>query len=159
MLPHKTVVVNLGSPEQTQEFGESLGRLCKGGETILLSGDLGAGKTCFTQGLARGLAIPPEQEVTSPTFVLHCEYRGRLVLNHIDLYRLGDNLDFSHTGFDELFGLSGAVCVVEWADLLHDATPHEHLGIHLEISGEDSRAARVCSFGERHLHLIGELSE
>ncbi len=72
------LTVETESPEGTRLFGERLGRACRGGEAILLSGGLGAGKTTFVQGLARGLGVPPGTAVTSPTFVLHNQYRGRL---------------------------------------------------------------------------------
>ena len=78
------------SPEETRSVAECLGRLCRGGETLLLNGDLGSGKTCFVQGLARGLGVPSGIVVASPTFTIHAEYIGRLVLNHLDLYRLDD---------------------------------------------------------------------
>src|SRR3972149_7793106 len=81
-----TLDVTTDSPEATQFWGEALGRLAQPGDLLLLVGDVGTGKTCFTQGLARGLDVP--QPIVSPTFVLIREYRGRLPLYPVDLYRL-----------------------------------------------------------------------
>ena len=99
------------APDQTRELGKKLGSLIDGSFLITLSGELGAGKTTFTQGLARGLEIT--RNVTSPTFTLMKSYKGRLPLYHIDAYRLED-ID-QDLGFEEYVDGDG-VCVIEWSD-------------------------------------------
>jgi tRNA threonylcarbamoyladenosine biosynthesis protein TsaE len=130
------------SPEETAALGERLGRACRGGEVLFLHGPLGAGKTCLLQGLARGLEVPDGYEVVSPTFVLHCQYPGRLAFDHIDAYRLRDAGDVDGLGFEELFGDAGRVCAVEWAEYLADLAPPERLEIHLDPLEETRRRLR-----------------
>ena len=103
------------SPAETQQLGVQLGRLLDGPLVILLSGDLGAGKTCFTQGVARGLGVPEAEPVTSPTYTLMNQYGGRLPLYHFDLYRLNHQDDLVDIDFDDYLQGDGIV-VVEWAD-------------------------------------------
>lgn len=121
MMAHRKAIFRTNSPEETRQLGEAVARLCAGGEVFLLDGDLGAGKTCFTQGLARGLEIPGE--VTSPTFVLHCQYQGRLELNHIDAYRLEGAPNVTGLGFDDLFGDPSNVTVIEWPQMIENLLP------------------------------------
>jgi tRNA threonylcarbamoyladenosine biosynthesis protein TsaE len=104
------------SAAETEDVAERLGRAFCGGEVVLLSGELGAGKTAFVRGLARGLGCDPD-EVASPTFVLLTSYPGRLTLHHADLYRLGGQGDDRELGLDELPGADG-VLAVEWAERL-----------------------------------------
>lgn len=106
-------------PEGTARFGEEVAALLRGGEVILLYGDLGAGKTCFTQGLCRGLAV--DQEVVSPTFTLVNTYDGRLVVHHLDFYRVEPGADLSDIGIPDILDQVAdgtAVAVVEWPALL-----------------------------------------
>jgi tRNA threonylcarbamoyladenosine biosynthesis protein TsaE len=104
------------SSDETQEIGSSVGQHLRGGEVLLLSGPLGAGKTMFVKGLARGLEIDPE-EVTSPSFTLVNPYEGRLRLYHIDLYRLDNGPSAAYAvDLDELLSDEEAVIVIEWAE-------------------------------------------
>lgn len=105
--------------EQTREAGEMLGRICRGGEVILLEGPLGAGKTVFTQGVARGLGI--KEPTTSPTFTILKEYNGRLALAHFDFYRV-DTARAVDVEFDDYVGATG-VCVMEWASRVPHVIP------------------------------------
>src|ERR1051326_778967 len=107
---------------QTQRLGARLGELLRGGDLLLLDGDLGTGKTTLTQGLAEGLGV--RNVVSSPTFTLLKEYEGRLPLYHFDLYRLDDATEILDLGFEEYFE-SGGVCVVEWAYKAEHLWPHE----------------------------------
>lgn len=100
------------SVSQTEKFAENLALNCKGGEIFLLSGDLGAGKTVFAKGFAKGLGI--DDSITSPTFALHNSYEGRLILNHFDFYRITDDDEARMLGLDEFFGEKGSVCLIEW---------------------------------------------
>ena len=107
------------SPEATFELARSIGEQLKGGETFLLSGELGAGKTVFAKGLAAGLDIDPS-DVTSPTFTLINVHEGRLRFYHVDLYRL-DSAANRNLGLEEIFDDEGAVTVIEWAERLGHA--------------------------------------
>jgi len=112
---HRRVV----GPGGTARLGEEAAGLLSGGEIILLFGDLGAGKTCFTQGLCRGLAV--DQEVVSPTFTLVNTYRGRLVVHHLDFYRIEPGADLADIGIPDILDQvadGAAVAVVEWPALL-----------------------------------------
>ena len=109
----------------------------KGGEVVLLSGELGAGKTAFVRGLARGLGADPD-DVASPTFVLLTAYPGRLTLHHADLYRLRGNGDERELGLEELPG-PGGVLAVEWAERLGDMPWRTVVRVRLEHAGDDFR--------------------
>ncbi len=112
------------SPQETQELGMRIGASCKGGEVFLLNGDLGAGKTCFTQGLAKGLGV--EEDVTSPTFVLHVQYEGaKLELNHFDAYRLAEAASIGDLGFEDFFGYEQGVAIVEWPEVIENMLPRK----------------------------------
>jgi len=126
------------SAEESYAFAESLGRCLVGGEVIALHGDLGAGKTLFVQGLAKGLDVPPEVYVRSPTFALIDQYPGRYELYHLDLYRLGYSDELESIGWRDC--LDGkAVVAIEWANRLEDYLPKTHMEITIEIISEDTR--------------------
>ncbi|MDL1969609.1 MAG: tRNA (adenosine(37)-N6)-threonylcarbamoyltransferase complex ATPase subunit type 1 TsaE [Candidatus Desulfofervidaceae bacterium] len=105
------------SAEDTLRVGEIIGKKAQAGDVILLSGDLGTGKTWLTKGIAKGLEVPPEYPVTSPTFTFVHEYPGRLFLYHLDLYRLEEDVDWSVLGLEEYLFNEG-VTVIEWAERL-----------------------------------------
>ena len=106
------------SPEQTELLGQKLGQKLRGGEIIAYRGDLGAGKTAFTRGLARGLGIP--MRVTSPTYTIVNEYLGgRLPLFHFDMYRLGSSDELFDIGWEDYLSRNG-VCAVEWSENVSD---------------------------------------
>ncbi len=117
--------------DETRTLAEALGRRLCAGDVLCLLGDLGAGKTTFTQGLALGLGHPPEEPVRSPTFTLLAEHPGgRLPLFHFDVYRLTDSSGLVELAFDEYLELGGVV-VIEWADRVADALPADRLDIAL----------------------------
>ncbi len=118
------------SPEQTEAAGEELGRTLGAGDVVALTGELGAGKTCFVQGLVRGLGV--RGLATSPTFVLINEYRGRLPVHHVDAFRTASLTELMDLGLPELFDESG-VTVIEWADKVGPLLPSRT--IHVEIAG------------------------
>jgi len=128
------------SPEQTQAIAARLAETLQPGDVVALTGELGAGKTCFTQGLARGLEVTGR--VTSPTFVLVNEYRGRLPVHHVDAYRTGSLTELLDLGLDELFSGDG-VTVVEWADKLLPLLPAHTIHVHLEGVGDEARAITI----------------
>jgi ATPase, YjeE family len=141
------------SPDETRRMAELIGKRCAGGEIILLYGDLGSGKTCFTQGLAVGLGVPAETRVTSPTFTLHGEYPGRLVLNHLDLYRLEDPAALEGLGLDEMFADKGAVTVVEWPEIMGPFSG-DRLDVRITDRGDGKRLFAMQAWGEKSAPLI-----
>lgn len=153
-VPVLSVGFETGSPEETRAVAACLGGCCEGGELLLLIGDLGAGKTCFVQGLARGLAVPENLRVTSPTFTLHAEYAGRLILNHLDLYRLDDAASADGLGIEDLAGEPGTVTAVEWPEVLAHVLGGDRLEIRLTAVGETRRRMDLSAFGPRHVALL-----
>jgi tRNA threonylcarbamoyladenosine biosynthesis protein TsaE len=142
------------SPEETQGIGQRLGELAGPGDVFLLMGNLGAGKTCLTQGIARGLAI--QDYASSPSFVIMRELYGRLPLYHIDLYRLERLEEISDLGLDEyLYGRG--VSVVEWADRGLVLLPEEHLLIKMGFMGDIKRRLRLTASGRRYEQLLARL--
>lgn len=150
-----TLRIRTESPEETQQLGRAIGRQSEAGDIYLLHGPLGAGKTCLTQGIAWGLDVPGYAR--SPTFVLMNQYRGRLVLHHLDLYRVSSSLEAWDLGLEEqLFG--DGICVVEWADRAEDLFPEESLFISLEYGrGQSERFITLESHANRFLPLFQEL--
>jgi len=104
------------SKEETIAFGELIGKAAPGGSVIAFRGDLGAGKTTLSKGIAKGLGI--NEEVTSPTYTIVSEYKGRLALYHIDAYRLGGEADFAEIGAHDMLEKPGSLCLIEWSERL-----------------------------------------
>ena len=144
------------SPEDTQNLGRVIGQQAQAGDIYLLHGPLGAGKTCLTQGIAWGLEVVGHAR--SPTFVLMNQYRGRLAMYHLDLYRVSSAAEAWDLGLEEqLFG--DGISVVEWADRAEELFPEESLRIALEYGGkEDERTVTLGTDGTRFRPLLGELS-
>jgi tRNA threonylcarbamoyladenosine biosynthesis protein TsaE len=109
-------------PQATRALGCKLGRLARPGLVVLLAGELGAGKTCFAQGVAEGLGVPADSPVTSPSYTLLNIHHGRLPLYHFDLYRLTSVTDLEDLGYDEVAEGDG-ITLVEWADRLSSPPP------------------------------------
>lgn len=128
------------TPQETFDFGKRVGQGLTGGEILLLTGPLGAGKTIFVKGIASALGIDPE-EVTSPSFTLVNPYEGRLPLFHIDLYRLDEGASAAHAvDLDELLGNERAVIVIEWAERLGNyPLPSNVRRINISGDGDDPR--------------------
>ncbi len=141
----RELILTTASPEETRALGHLLGSLLSGPMTILISGELGAGKTCLTQGLARGLGIPADEPVASPSYTLMNQYRGRLELSHFDLYRLNHVDDLADLGFDEVVAGDG-VTVVEWADRF-PGLKLPGLVLHLEYLDEQRRRVEFRTRG------------
>ncbi|NCO66517.1 MAG: tRNA (adenosine(37)-N6)-threonylcarbamoyltransferase complex ATPase subunit type 1 TsaE [Candidatus Aquicultor secundus] len=134
------------SPEETWELARKLAPILSSGDVINLSGDLGAGKTVFSKGLAVGLGI--DEPVTSPTFTLIKEYMGRLPLYHFDVYRLSSPEEMEELGFDEYFYGDG-VSVVEWGDKIEELLPDVRLDIRLlRLVDDEFRRIEVTPQGD-----------
>ena len=128
------------SPEETEEIGAKLGKLLSPGTILAYEGDLGAGKTAFTRGLARGLGAT--DMVTSPTYTIVNEYlSGRLPLFHFDMYRLASSDDLWDIGWEDYLE-RGGVCAVEWSENVDDAMENAIL-VTIEKTGEDSRRITI----------------
>jgi tRNA threonylcarbamoyladenosine biosynthesis protein TsaE len=122
------------SPEETQEIGVEIGRQLNPGDVVALIGDLGVGKTCLTQGIARGAGVYQDQTVNSPSYILINEYAGKIPVYHIDLYRLERLEDIIALGLEEYLDGDG-ICVIEWADRMGELLPESY--IQVRITGED----------------------
>ena len=128
------------SAEETRGVGERLGRTLRAGDVVALTGDLGAGKTCFVQGLARGLGA--RTWPTSPTFVLVNEYRADRPIHHVDAYRVAGPAELVDVGLLELIDGDG-VTVVEWADKVADLLPDRAIHVALDGVGDEPRTMRI----------------
>lgn len=148
MIVEKEVI----SLEETQRLAHQLAELLEPQDTITLEGDLGAGKTTFTQALAKGLGI--SRTVNSPTFTIMKQYEGRLPFNHLDVYRLADSDE--DLGWDEIF-YGDAVTVVEWAHLIEEYLPDERLAIEIYRSDDNKRKFVLKPIGKRYERLCEEL--
>ena len=126
--------------EQTEALGQALGQRLQGGEIIAYEGDLGAGKTAFTRGLALGLGI--SMRVTSPTYTVVNEYNGgRLELFHFDMYRLGSSEELFDIGWEDYL-LRGGVCAVEWSENVSDAM-EDAITVRIEKASEEERIITI----------------
>ena len=141
-------------PGETQQLGGIIGKLAQAGDIVLLSGPLGAGKTCLAQGIARGLGV--KEATASPSYVILREFAGRLPLYHMDLYRLEFN-EIGELGLDDYLYGSG-VCVIEWAEKGMPLMPAEHLLLNLAYAGEERRSIEIASVGTRYEKLAQELA-
>ena len=128
------------SPADTMKLGEKLGNLLYMPEIILLTGDLGTGKTIFVKGIARGLDI--NDNVNSPSYTLIKEYEGRLPLYHMDLYRLDDESDLYNIGFEEYLNDDGVV-VIEWPELARELLPFRCIAIDIKIDKDNNREIEI----------------
>ncbi len=150
----KPLEITTRSSEETQVLGKQIGRSVQAGDVYLLSGKLGAGKTCLTQGIAWGLGI--EEYAASPTFVLMRELKGRLTLYHIDLYRLDRLEEIADLGLDDYFYGRG-VCVVEWAEKALSILPGENLFIQINYLSENQRRFIITPNGKRYEALLNQI--
>ncbi len=117
-------------PEDTFALGEKIGREARPGDLYTLTGDLGTGKTVFTQGVAAGLGI--KEPVTSPTFTIVQIYEeGRMPLYHLDIYRIGDISEMEEIGYEDYFYGDG-LCMIEWAELIEELLPENHMQVTIE---------------------------
>lgn len=140
------------SEKETKKLAEQIALFLKAGDVITLAGDLGAGKTTFTKGIAKGLGI--KRAVTSPTFTIVKQYEGMLPLYHIDAYRLADSDE--DIGFDEYFYGDG-VTVVEWATFIEAYLPKEYLEITIEYVDQQTRRVSLQSNSAHFIEIMNQL--
>lgn len=143
-----TYLFELRTASETQKFGIALGKSAEPGDVLCLDGDLGAGKTTLSQAIARGLEVPEDCYVTSPSFAMLHEYPGRIPMYHMDFYRLHDSREVEDLGFDEYFYLSG-LTVIEWASRAADILPDSRLHLELQIREGDTRRVSCAYDDER----------
>ena len=140
-------IVETSAPKETLALGEELGRAAGPGQVYTLIGDLGVGKTVFTQGMARGLGIT--EPVNSPTFtILQVYEEGRLPFYHFDVYRIGDVEEMEEIGYEDCFYGEG-VCLIEWANLIEEILPEKYIQITIEKDLEKGFDYRRISIEEK----------
>ena len=129
------------SPEETQAFGEEIGKKLVEGDVVALTGELGAGKTCLAQGLGWGLGIDRKLYLTSPSFTLIKEYQGRIPVYHIDLFRLDSVEEMDEFLLQDYLGKG--VTIIEWAEKIETLLPAKHLRIEIVIVTENERRIKI----------------
>jgi tRNA threonylcarbamoyladenosine biosynthesis protein TsaE len=152
----RQITIDSSSEDFSLRVGRCIAKELQQGDIIALWGELGAGKTLLTRGIARGLHIPPQIPITSPTFTLINEYEGRLHLYHVDLYRLGDPEELETLPWREAFYGVG-VAVIEWPERLGSFLPVERLDIRIHITGEESRSVSLTPHGEKYTRRFDKL--
>jgi tRNA threonylcarbamoyladenosine biosynthesis protein TsaE len=150
----KTILTN--SPEETIEVGARLARYLEEGDFVALEGNLGAGKTVFVKGMAKGLGVEDYLYVNSPSFVIVREYRGKKDLYHFDIYRLEEK-DFCDTVDYERYFYNKGVTVVEWADKIKELFPDEYLEIRIEHDGLTKRNFKFKANGKKFQEIIEKI--
>lgn len=147
------MIITSASPQQTRDIGAAVGALLQAGDVVVLDGELGAGKTTFTQGLGKGLHIA--EPITSPTFVLARESRGpHGLLTHVDAYRLTSLVEWDDLDVD----VEGGITVIEWGERIAAALPDDRLTIRLVAEGDD-RQLEVLASGDRSRKIQRELTD
>ena len=141
------MIIETHDPEETFEVGRKIGMNAKPGQIYTLTGDLGVGKTVFTQGVAAGLGI--REPVNSPTFTIIQEYEdGRLPFYHFDVYRIGDLEEMEEIGYDDYFFGQG-ICLIEWAELIEEILPEKRIEVTIEKDLEKGFEYRKITIEER----------
>jgi tRNA threonylcarbamoyladenosine biosynthesis protein TsaE len=139
---YSTISILTGSAEETKALARNMGRKLKSGDILALSGELGSGKTCFTGGLARGLGVADNYQITSPTFTIINEYPARCPLYHFDVYRLEGYSSLDDLGYEEYFSGKGVV-VIEWAEKIAPVIPETAIYINFEYVDENKRKITI----------------
>lgn len=136
------MILTSNNPQETINIGEIIGKWLKKGDCVALVGNLGSGKTTLTKGIAKGLGVKNSKYVSSPTFILAREYKGKIPLYHIDLYRLKTADDFSSFGLWDYLYPEGAT-VIEWAERIKKFLPKNYLLVELSIKGKSARKIKL----------------
>ncbi|HEX6568965.1 MAG TPA: tRNA (adenosine(37)-N6)-threonylcarbamoyltransferase complex ATPase subunit type 1 TsaE [Acidimicrobiales bacterium] len=149
--PAATLVARTSSVGETRDLAAAIAALAQPGDLLVLAGDLGAGKTAFTQGFGAGLGVT--EPITSPTFTLAQQYEGRLTVHHLDVYRLDQLGEVADLGLSELLD-DGGVVLIEWGDAILPVLPNDYLEVRLTFSdddraGDDDRRILIRSVGPR----------
>ena len=150
------MVFHSKTPLETIRLGKMIGRLLNRGDVVALMGELGAGKTQLIKGLAQGAGVKRSVYVSSPSFTLIDEYKGKIPFYHIDLYRLTDEKEAEGLGLEEYFQGEG-ITAVEWADRIPSLLPEEFLRIHIHYTGKNTRSVEVVGNGMKYEELVKKL--
>ena len=150
------VVFNSKSPSETIRIGKQIGRLLQRWDVVALMGELGAGKTQFIKGLAQGVGVEKSVYVSSPSFTLINEYKGKIPFYHIDLYRLDEEKEAEELGLEEYFHGEG-ITAIEWADRVPSLLPGELLRAHIHYTGKQTRSIELVAKGKRYLNLLNQI--
>jgi tRNA threonylcarbamoyladenosine biosynthesis protein TsaE len=156
-LPQAQASISLVDAEKTQQLAARLGRLLRVGDVIALTGPLGAGKTTFVQGLARGLEVPADRHVASPTFALVNEHPGRIAFVHVDFYRIRNAAELPELGIEEAY--DRAATAIEWAERFPEWLPEDALHLTLEVGTDGTRLLRARGSGPRGRELALVLTD
>ena len=132
------------SPEETQALGEEIGKTLSAGDIVAITGELGAGKTCLTQGLGWGMGVDRRIYMTSPSFTLVKQYKGRIPVHHIDVFRTNSIEEVYDLPIEDYFNLKG-VTIIEWADKIESILPEKHIRIDIDILSENERRIKISS--------------
>jgi tRNA threonylcarbamoyladenosine biosynthesis protein TsaE len=152
-------IFSSNSPAATSGLGRRIGERLEAGSVIALIGELGCGKTLLTKGICAGLGVPSRQ-VNSPTFVLVNEYRGRLPVFHMDLYRLGEIAEGFEIGIlDYLFRAGSGVILVEWAEKMLSLLPGDCLKVQFQVLSARKRRIEFSASGDKYGYLLKELDK
>ncbi len=149
----RTLDLETRSAEETIDLGKRIGKLLRLGDVVALIGKLGSGKTTLAQGLARGLGVKKRDYVTSPSFTLIKEYKGKLPVYHIDLYRIDNLREVYDLGYEEYFYGEG-VTIIEWAEKVRKLLPQEVMIINLEIIAEKRRRVELIPKGKHCQEIV-----
>mgnify|MGYP001547771387 FL=1 len=155
--PSLQTTIDSDSPDATRRIAARIGRRATPGLVLAIEGDLGSGKTCFVQGLARGLGVPAEVYVTSPSYTLVNSYTGRLPLHHVDLYRLVGG-DLEDIGLHDLM-IPPAVTAIEWPERMATDRPAQILTVHLQVVDTERRRLTLTGYGLDGVNLIRALEK
>ena len=150
------MVLQTRNTSGTIQIGKSIGSLLLPGDVVALVGELGTGKTQFIKGLAVGVGIGKPTYISSPSFTLINEYKGKIPFYHIDLFRLRAEKEAEDLGLEEYFQ-SGGITAIEWADRIPSLLPREMLWIQISYTGENTRSIEILGRGKQYEELINRL--
>ncbi|MCP4255242.1 MAG: tRNA (adenosine(37)-N6)-threonylcarbamoyltransferase complex ATPase subunit type 1 TsaE [Candidatus Scalindua sp.] len=153
-----SIYIETGEIEQTIESGRLIGSLLKAGDVVALIGQLGAGKTHLTKGIAEGQGVEDRKVVTSPSYVIVKQYKGRLPIYHFDAYRLKSADEMYEIDCVGFFWGNG-ISIIEWADKVIECLPDEFIKITIKIEGKTLRGINVSYNGERYRNFMDEIKE
>jgi tRNA threonylcarbamoyladenosine biosynthesis protein TsaE len=156
IVSHTKVVLQTRNTSGTIQIGKSIGSLLLPGDVVALVGELGTGKTQFIKGLAVGVGIGKPTYISSPSFTLINEYKGKIPFYHIDLFRLRAEKEAEDLGLEEYFQ-SGGITAIEWADRIPSLLPREMLWIQISYTGENTRSIEILGRGKRYEELLEQI--
>ena len=152
----KSLIFKSASEEETINCGRTIGNLLDRGDVIALIGELGAGKTYLTKGVALGLGAKDAKEITSPTFTIINEYSGRVPIFHLDFFRLNEEFEVEDLGYEEFFYGPG-VSIIEWAEKFPKILPEEHMEVRISILGEKERELEFEVWGDHYREMVEKM--